>query len=75
MTNAEVIWLNVPVDEVSIVHVLDTGNHLINEHENCLQGELSERLVEQRLERRTHQIHDKHIVIAFIMRFLPSVEQ
>ena len=75
MADAEVIWLYIPVDEVSIVHVLNTSHHLVDQHENCLEGELSESLVEEGLKRRTHQIHDQNIVIACINRFVPSVEQ
>ena len=62
--NAEVIRLDVPVDEVSVVHVLDAGDHLVDEHEDGLEGELAEGLVEEGLQRGAHEIHDKHIVVA-----------
>jgi hypothetical protein len=36
-SNAEIVRLDVPVNEVPIMHILDPGDHLINEHENCLK--------------------------------------
>ena len=29
-SNAEVIWLDVPVDKVPVVNILNSGHHLIN---------------------------------------------
>lgn len=46
-SDTEVIWLDVAMDEVSVVDVLDPGDHLIDEHEHGLQGELPEGLVEE----------------------------
>ena len=54
MTDAEVIWFDVPVEKLSTVDVLHMGNHLINEHENSLEGELSVGLIEQILKSRAH---------------------
>jgi hypothetical protein len=45
--DAEVIGFDVSVDEMPVVDVLDSGDHLVDEHEDGLQGELSERLVEE----------------------------
>ena len=42
VTHAEVIGFDISVDEVPVVDVLDSGDHLIDEHQDCLQGELSE---------------------------------
>ena len=47
MSNAEVIGFNITVDEVSVVNVFNSGNHLVNEHENSLEGELTKSLIEQ----------------------------
>ena len=57
-TNTEVIRLNVSVDEVSVVNVLNTSDHLVDQHQNCLQGELSECVLEETLQGRAHEIHD-----------------
>ena len=34
--NAEIVRLNIAVDEVSVVDVFNPGDHLINEHQHCL---------------------------------------
>ena len=31
-THTEVIWLNITMDEMSVMNVLDSGNHLIDQH-------------------------------------------
>lgn len=36
-TNEEVVWLNVTVEEVTGVHELDSLEHLIRKHEDCLE--------------------------------------
>lgn len=62
--DAEVIRLDIPVDEVSVVNVFDPLDHLVDQHQHRFQGELSESLVEQRFQRRPHQIHDQNVVVA-----------
>ena len=57
-TDAEVVRLNVSVDEMSVVNVLNTSDHLVDQHQNCLQGELSECVLEETLQGRAHEIHD-----------------
>ena len=57
-TDAEVIRLNVSVDEVSVVNILNTSDHLVDQHQNCLQGELSECVLEETLQGGAHEIHD-----------------
>ena len=34
----KVVWLDVSVDEVLVVHVLDATNHLVGQHQDCLHG-------------------------------------
>ena len=63
-SNAKVIGFDVAVDEVPIVDVLDSGDHLIDEHEDRLEGELAERLIEECLEGRPHEIHYQHVEIS-----------
>ncbi len=36
-SDTEIVWLNVPVNEMSVVNVLNSLDHLINEHKNCLK--------------------------------------
>lgn len=45
--NAEIVRLDVSMDEVPVVDILDSGNHLVDEHEDSLEGEFAESLVEQ----------------------------
>lgn len=35
--NAEIVGLDIPVDEVPVVDILDPGDHLVDEHEDSLQ--------------------------------------
>jgi len=53
-SNAEVIWLDISVNEMSVVNVFNSGNHLINQHEHCFERELSESLIKERFQRRPH---------------------
>ena len=50
MSNAEVIRFDITMDEVSVVDVFNPGDHLVDEHEDSLQGKLAECLIEQRLQ-------------------------
>lgn len=34
----EIVWLNVPVDEGLAVNVLDASDHLVSQHQDCLDG-------------------------------------
>jgi hypothetical protein len=45
--NAEIVRLDVSMDEVPVVDILYSGNHLVDEHEDSLEGEFAESLVEQ----------------------------
>jgi hypothetical protein len=74
-TNAKIIRFDVSVDEVSVVDVLYPGDHLVDEHEGSFKGKLSESFVEEILEGRAHQIHNKDIIVAYVGAKLPSVEQ
>ncbi len=47
--NTKIIRLDVTVDKVSVMHILNSCNHLINEHKDSLEGKLSESLIKQRL--------------------------
>jgi hypothetical protein len=61
--NAEIVRLDVPVDEVAVVDVLNSGDHLVDEHQHRLEGKLAQRVLEERLQRRTHEVHHQHVVV------------
>jgi hypothetical protein len=46
-THEEVVWLDISVDKVSRVNVFDSGNELVGEEEDSLEGEFSVTEVEQ----------------------------
>ena len=47
--DTKVIGLDISVNEVSVMDVLDSLDHLVNQYEHSLKRELPEGLVEQRL--------------------------
>ena len=46
-TSAEVIWLDVSMDKVPIVHIFNPGDHLVDQHQNSFQRKLAESLIEE----------------------------
>lgn len=74
-THTEVVRLDITMYEMPVVDVLDPRDHLIDQHQDRLQGELPESFIKEILERRAHEIHNKHVVVTLIMLELPSVEQ
>jgi hypothetical protein len=46
-TDAKVVWLYISVNEMSVVDVLNSRDHLINQHEDCFQRKLSESCIEE----------------------------
>ena len=56
--DAEVVGFDVSVEEVAVVDVLDSSDHLIDEHENSFQRELAKGVFEETFEGRAHQVHD-----------------
>ena len=54
------------MNEVFVVDVLNPANHLVCQHEHGLHGEAAGAEVEQVLQRGSEQIHDQHIVVAFL---------
>ena len=47
VSHAEVIGFDISVDEVPVVNIFDSGDHLVDKHEDCLEGELSEGVLEK----------------------------
>ncbi len=46
-SDAEIVGLNITMDKVAVVDVLDPLDHLVDEHQHCFQGKLSQSLIEQ----------------------------
>ena len=59
----KVVWLDVAVDEVLVVDVLDSPDHLISQHEHSLHGEPPGAEVEEVLEAGSEKVHDQDIVV------------
>ena len=62
-SHAEVVGLDIAMYEMPVVDVLDPGDHLVDEHQHGLQGELPEGLIEEILEGRAHEIHNEDVVV------------
>ena len=45
--NAEVIRIDIPMNEVPVVDVFDPADHLVDEHEHRFEGELAEGVLEE----------------------------
>ena len=88
----KVVRLDIAMYKVLHVNVLDSANHLIGQHQYCLQREPVEARymipkagrkehqhapsraeIEEILQRRTEQVHNEDIVLAF--RTVPSAQQ
>lgn len=61
----EIVRLYVTMNEVLHMHVLNTANHLIRQHQHGLHREPSTAEVEEILQRRTKQIHHQTMVLTF----------
>ena len=62
----EIVWFDVPMDEVLVVHVLDPPDHLVGQHEDGLHGEPPGAEVEEVLQAWPEKVHDEHIVVALL---------
>ena len=61
----EVVRLDITVNERLGVNVLDTGDELIGEQENCLERELAVAEIEKILEGGAEKIQDHGVVVTF----------
>ena len=61
--NTEIVWLDISVNKVPVMDIFNPGDHLINQHQNSFERKLSESLIKERFQRRSHEIHDKDVVI------------
>ncbi len=57
-SHTEVIWFYVSMYEVSVVDVFDSSDHLVDDHQDSFEGELSKGVLEEVFERGAHQIHN-----------------
>lgn len=74
-SDTEVMRFDVSVEVVFVVDVLDSGDHLVDQHQYGFEGEPAEGLLEQCSEGRAHQIHHQHIVIPLFKKEVPSSAQ
>jgi len=67
-TNAheEVVRLNVAMDEALQMDVLQATDHLVDQHQHCLDGEVARAEVEQVLERGSQQVHDQGVEVLLL---------
>ena len=61
----EIVWLHVAVNKVVVVHVLQSGDHLVGEHADGLERELATAVLKQIFERVAQQLHHERSVVAF----------
>jgi hypothetical protein len=61
----KVVRLYIAMQKSLLVHVFNALQHLNADHQNCLEGELPTAILKEVLDRRTKQIHHKHIVVPF----------
>jgi hypothetical protein len=62
----EVVWLDILMDEVLQMNVLHPIDHLLNQHEDGLQGKPTGAEVEEILQGLTQQVHHQHVVTPFL---------
>ena len=65
VADQEVVRFHVPVDEMVIVQKLKPLNHLVGNHQSCLNREFPFAEIEGVLETWPEQIHDHCVVVAF----------
>ena len=54
------------MNEMALVNVFDSRDHLIDEHERCFQGELSLTVIEQVFQRWAQEFNDENVERAFV---------
>jgi len=65
-THQEIVWLDVTMNEILVVDVFNSSNHLIRQHEDSLHCESSRAKVEQILETGSEEIHDEDVVVPLL---------
>lgn len=64
-TNQKVVWLHISMDVWPGVHILESVEHLVCQHQDWLQRKLLPTIIEQVFQRGSQEINDQHIVISF----------
>lgn len=62
----KVIGLDVAMNEGLAVDIFDSADHLVRQHQDRFDREAARTEVEQVLERRPQEVHDEHVVVAFL---------
>lgn len=62
-THEEIVWLDISVDERLGVDVLDSGDELIGQQKDCLEGELAVTEIEQIFQTGTKKVKNHGVVI------------
>lgn len=65
-SDEEVRRLEISVDEILRVEILDSLDHLIRDHQHCLQHESLSTVVEEVLQGRPEVIHHEDVEITFL---------
>lgn len=65
-THQEVVWFDVTMNEILIVDVFNSSNHLIRQHEDSLHCESSGAKVEEILETWSEEVHDEDVVVSLL---------
>ena len=69
----EVVGFNVAMNEVLVVNVLESSDHLVSQHEDGFEGETTTAEVEEILQTRSKQIHHKDVVVALVLTKPPDL--
>jgi hypothetical protein len=65
-THQEVVWLDVTMNEILIVDVFNSPDHLIRKHEDSLHCESPGAKVEEVLEAWSEEVHDEDVVVPLL---------
>jgi len=62
LTDEEIVWFDISVDEILFVDSLDAGQHLFSDHDDGLDGEAAVAVVEEVFQGRTEEVNDEDVV-------------
>ena len=65
MSDQEVVWFHVSMDEMVIVQEFESLNHLVSDHERSFNREFSLAEVKSILQTGSQQVHYHRIVVSF----------
>jgi len=73
-SNQEVVWLNIPMDNSLLMHLLNSLNHLVSDVQHSLQVKFTPALLEEIFEGFTEQVHDHDVVHLAVVSLLITNE-